>query len=150
MRAWDRQCAITYTAAGMAEPTENRTELAIADPTPPSLARARIVEEPRNLTVEVYRALADPIRLELLARIAARGPVCVCRLEEELPYTQTRISKHLAMLRRSGLVSSRREGRWVYYSAELDALEVAREFIDQLEHSIHIPHAADSCSPTES
>ena len=142
--------SITYTAAGMAEPAETRTELTIADPTLPSLAKARIVEEPRNLTVEVYRALADPIRLELLARIAAHGPVCVCHLEEELPYTQPRISKHLATLRGAGLVSTRREGSWVYYSAELDALEVAREFIDQLEHSIHTPHRADSCSSTES
>lgn len=128
----------------------NRTELAIADPAPPSIAKARIVEEPRNLTVEVYRALADPIRLELLARIAARGPVCVCHLEQELPYTQPRISKHLATLRRAGLVSARRDGSWAYYSVEVGALEVAREFIDQLEHSIHTPHSADFCSPTES
>jgi ArsR family transcriptional regulator len=134
----------------MAKPAENRTALPIADSTPPSLAKARIVEEPRNLTVEVYRALADPIRLELLARIAARGPVCVCHLEQELPYTQPRISKHLATLRRAGLVSARREGSWVYYSAELDALDVAREFIDQLEHSILTPHSADSCAePTQ-
>jgi ArsR family transcriptional regulator, arsenate/arsenite/antimonite-responsive transcriptional repressor len=109
------------------------------------VAQPRVVDEPRNLTVETYRALADPIRLELLALIAARGPICVCHLEEELPYTQPRISKHLATLRRAGLVSTRRERNWVYYSAELDGLEVAREFIDQLEQSIRIPHSADSC-----
>jgi ArsR family transcriptional regulator len=134
----------------MAEPADSRTELAMAHPASPSVAKPRIVDEPRNLTIEVYRALADPIRLELLARIAARGPVCVCHLEEELPYTQSRISKHLAALRRAGLVSARREGRWAYYSAELDALQVAREFIDQLEASMRAPHSADSCSPTES
>ena len=133
----------------MAEAADSGTELPMADSPPAAMARARIVEEPRNLTLEVYRALGDPIRLELLARIAARGPICVCHLEEELPYTQSRISKHLATLRRAGLVSARREGRWIYYSAELDALEVAREFIDQLEGSMRTPHSADSCPPAE-
>ena len=113
------------------------------------MARARIVEEPRNLTVDIYRALADPIRLELLARIAVWGPVCVCHLEQELPYSQPRISKHLATLRRVGLVSSRREGTWVYYSANGDALDIAREFIDQLGRSMRTPHEADYCPPAD-
>jgi ArsR family transcriptional regulator, arsenate/arsenite/antimonite-responsive transcriptional repressor len=112
---------------------------------PETAAKPRIVNEPRNLTVETYRALADPIRLELLGLIAARGPICVCHLQEELPYSQPRISKHLATLRRAGLVSTRRDGNWVYYSAELDGLDVARDFIDQLQRSIHTPHSADSC-----
>jgi ArsR family transcriptional regulator len=97
------------------------------------------------VTVEAYRALADPIRLELLALIAARGPICVCHLEEELPYSQSRISKHLGTLRRAGLVSTRREGNWVYYSMDPDGLDVARDFMDQLEQSIHTPHSADAC-----
>ena len=127
----------------MAEPSPRALPVAPASRTP--LAEPRVVAEPRNLTVEAYRALADPIRLELMALIAARGPICVCHLEEALPYTQPRISKHLATLRRAGLVSTRRDGNWVYYSAELEGLEVAREFIDQLEGSIHTPHSADSC-----
>jgi ArsR family transcriptional regulator len=121
-------------------------DLPLAGSPAASVATPRIIEEPRNLTVEVYRALADPIRLELLAQIAARGPVCVCHLQEDLPYTQPRISKHLATLRRAGLVSTRRDGNWVYYSAEPEALEVAREFIDKLKDSIHTPHAADDCA----
>ena len=112
------------------------------------LAEPRVVTEPRNLTLEVFGALADPIRLELLARIAAAGPLCVCHLQEELPYTQSRISKHLATLRRAGLVTTRREGNWIYYAVEEEALEIARDFIDQLEHSLHTPHEADYCEPS--
>lgn len=112
-----------------------------------SLATPRVVEEPRNLTLEVYRALADPIRLELLALIAARGPICVCHLHEGLPYSQSRVSKHLGTLRRAGLVNTRREGTWIYYSLEEEALAVAREFIDQLELSLRRPHEADYCPP---
>lgn len=113
-----------------------------------TLATARIVSEPRNLTVEIFRALADPVRLELLAQIAARGPLCVCHLQEDSPYSQSRISKHLGTLRRAGLVTTRREGTWIYYAVAEDALAVAREFIDQLGHSLRTPHEADYCPPT--
>jgi DNA-binding transcriptional ArsR family regulator len=111
------------------------------------VAEPRIVSEPRNVTVEVFKAFADPIRLELLAQIAARGPLCVCHLQDDLPYSQSRISKHLAVLRRAGLVTTRREGTWVYYSVEDQALEVAREFIDQLDQSLRTPHETDYCPP---
>jgi DNA-binding transcriptional ArsR family regulator len=113
-----------------------------------TLAQPRIVSEPRNLTVEVFKALADPVRIELLAQIAARGPLCVCHLQDDLPYSQSRISKHLGTLRRAGLVTTRREGTWVYYSVEEEALAAAREFIVQLEHSLRTPHEADYCPPT--
>jgi ArsR family transcriptional regulator, arsenate/arsenite/antimonite-responsive transcriptional repressor len=97
----------------------------------------------------MFRALADPIRLELLAQIAARGPLCVCHLQEDLPYSQSRISKHLGTLRRAGLVTSRREGTWIYYEVDENALGTARDFIDQLERSLHTPHVADYCPPPE-
>jgi ArsR family transcriptional regulator len=111
------------------------------------VATPRIVSEPRNVTVELFRALADPVRLELLARIAAHGPLCVCHLQDDLPYSQSRISKHLGILRRANLVTTRREGTWIYYSVAEEALAVARDFIDQLERSLHTPHEADYCPP---
>ncbi len=109
------------------------------------IAQPRLVTEDRNLTLDVFRALADPVRLELLAHIAARGPLCVCHLEESLPYSQSRISKHLGVLRRAGLVSARRDRNWVYYSIDGEALETARDFVDQLEQSSARPHATDYC-----
>jgi ArsR family transcriptional regulator len=112
------------------------------------LALPRMVAEPRNLTLEVFRALADPIRLELLSHIAARGPLCACHLQEDLPYSQSRISKHLGTLRRAGVVTTRREGTWIYYSVDEEALEIAREFIDRLERSLRTPHEADYCPPS--
>jgi ArsR family transcriptional regulator len=119
----------------------------MADAFPQSLpmAQPRIVEEPRNATVDVFRALGDPVRLELLAVIAARGPICVCHLEEALSYRQSRVSRHLGILRRAGLVNSRRDGNWVYYDVDPSALEIAREFVDSLEHSRRATRAADDC-----
>jgi ArsR family transcriptional regulator, arsenate/arsenite/antimonite-responsive transcriptional repressor len=109
------------------------------------LAQPRLVTEARNVTLDVFRALADPVRLELLAHIAARGPLCGCHLEDVLPYSQSRISKHLGVLRRTGLVSARRDRNWVYYSVNAEALDIARDFVDQLEQSMGLPHAADYC-----
>lgn len=109
------------------------------------IAQPRIVHEPRNLTVEVFRALADPVRLELLALIAAQGPLCVCHLEEALQYKQPRISKHLATLRKAGLVDSRRDGQWVYYTVNEEMLDEATGFIEQVKGSAHTPHQADFC-----
>jgi DNA-binding transcriptional ArsR family regulator len=125
-------------AARIAQP------LAVIQPRAP-LAEPRVVAEPRNLTVDAFRALADPVRLELLARVAAYGPICVCHLEEQLPYSQSRISKQLGTLRRAGLVSSRREGTWVYYETSDEMLAAAREFLDQLGASLRTPHEADLC-----
>jgi DNA-binding transcriptional ArsR family regulator len=115
---------------------------------PLPLAQPRVITETRNVTLEVFKALADPIRLELLAHIAARGPLCVCHLEEAVPYSQSRISKHLGVLRRAGLVSTRRDRNWVYYSVDTEALEAARDFVDQLERSMALPHASEYCEPS--
>jgi ArsR family transcriptional regulator len=110
------------------------------------MAQPRVVAHPRNVTLEAFRALGHPIRLELIAHIAARGPLCVCHLEDALPYSQPKISKHLAVLRQAGLLHSRREGSWVYYSADPEALDAARDFLDQLESSLARPRLADSCA----
>jgi DNA-binding transcriptional ArsR family regulator len=92
-----------------------------------------------------FRALGHPIRLELLAHVAARGPICVCHLEESLPYTQSLISKHLGILRRAGLLTSRREGKWVYYSLEFDTLSATGGCLDELLSAARAPHLTDRC-----
>jgi ArsR family transcriptional regulator, arsenate/arsenite/antimonite-responsive transcriptional repressor len=110
------------------------------------LAQPRVVAEPRNLTLETLRVLAHPARMEIVAHVAARGPLCVCHLNEDLPYSQPTISKHLSLLRRTGLLESRREGRWVYYTVNEPALDAALGFLEDLRDSIHRPHPADHCA----
>jgi len=85
--------------------------------------------------------------MELVAHIAARGPLSIFHLTRDLDYSQSAISKHLGTLRRAGLVQSRREGRWVYCSISETALDAAHGFLDDLKDSIHRPHVADDCSP---
>lgn len=61
------------------------------------------------------KALADATRLRILALLAA-GEVCVCHIHESLDLPQSKVSRHLAYLRRAGLVNARKQGLWVYYT----------------------------------
>jgi ArsR family transcriptional regulator len=116
------------------------------------VAVPHVVEVARehNLTLEVFRALADPVRLELLAYVAAHGPICGCHLEERLGYSQSRVSKHLSTLRRAGLVRSRRDGTWVYYELDEQAIQLAGSFLSDVQSSARIPHVADYCAQPDS
>lgn len=62
----------------------------------------------------LFAALADPTRLRLLNLMNGRE-VCVCYFVEILGQSQPKISRHLAYLRRAGLVEARREGKWMHY-----------------------------------
>jgi len=62
----------------------------------------------------IFRALADATRLRLLNLIADRE-ICVCYFVEILRISQPKISRHLAYLRRAGIVDTRREGKWMHY-----------------------------------
>jgi ArsR family transcriptional regulator, arsenate/arsenite/antimonite-responsive transcriptional repressor len=65
----------------------------------------------------LFAALADRTRLRLLNLMNGRE-VCVCYLVEILRQSQPKISRHLAYLRRAGIVSARREGKWMHYRIE--------------------------------
>ncbi|MDQ2925373.1 MAG: metalloregulator ArsR/SmtB family transcription factor [Acidobacteriota bacterium] len=67
--------------------------------------------------VRLFAALADPTRLRLLNLMDGRE-VCVCYFVEVLKQGQPKISRHLAYLRHTGIVSARREGKWMHYSIE--------------------------------
>ena len=62
----------------------------------------------------LFSALADRTRLRLL-NLMGDDEVCVCFFVEILQTNQPKISRHLAYLRRAGIVSSRREGKWMHY-----------------------------------
>jgi ArsR family transcriptional regulator, arsenate/arsenite/antimonite-responsive transcriptional repressor len=62
----------------------------------------------------VFKALADKTRLRILA-LLGNNEVCVCHLHDSLGLPQPTVSRHLAYLRRSGLVAVRRDGVWMHY-----------------------------------
>ena len=65
--------------------------------------------------VQIYRCLCDETRLRIL-HLLTQGPLCVCHFQEILQAPQVAVSKHLAYLRNSGLVVSRRREQWMIYS----------------------------------
>ncbi|MDQ6951334.1 MAG: metalloregulator ArsR/SmtB family transcription factor [Mariprofundales bacterium] len=65
--------------------------------------------------IPFFKALADPIRLRIVHLLTLRPELCVCHLTEILTLPQSSISRHLATLRNSGIVLTRKDGLWVHY-----------------------------------
>lgn len=70
--------------------------------------------------VDMFKALADDTRSRIALLIAREGELCVCELTAGLDVSQPKISRHLALLRSSGLLADRRQGQWVFYRLHPD------------------------------
>lgn len=83
----------------------------------------------------LFNALGDATRLRILALLTA-GEICVCHIHDTLKIPQPKASRHLAYLRKAGLVSARREGLWMHYRlAELPD-PVGRAVMDAVSHAL--------------
>lgn len=65
--------------------------------------------------VAFYKAMADDTRLKTVLLVQLHGELCVCELTSALSLSQPKISRHLAQLRKEGVLYSRRDSQWVYY-----------------------------------
>src|SRR5918912_4146167 len=79
----------------------------------------------------LFHALSDETRLSILECLRS-GERCVCELTDNLDAAQSRLSFHLRVLKEAGLVSDRREGRWMYYTLNTEALGEAAELAQTL------------------
>ena len=87
----------------------------------------------------LFRALGDETRLRIIA-LLAHGELCVCHLQDALGLPQPTVSRHLAYLRRSGLVSTRRDGLWVHYRLAEIADPSVRAALSAAIHAVgHAP-----------
>ena len=82
---------------------------------------------------ELFKALADVTRLRIL-RLLMAGEVCVCDIHDSLKIPQAKASRHLAYLRRAGLVTTRREGLWVHYGLAKSADPIIATIADATTH----------------
>jgi ArsR family transcriptional regulator len=103
---------------------------------------------PKTLSLDVlFRALADPTRLRLLNLIADRE-ICVGYFVEVLGVSQPKVSRHLAYLRKAGIVDSRREGKRMHYRLAMPKDKVAhgilRETLKQLREDSKMQHDISS------
>lgn len=79
-----------------------------------------------------FQAVAEETRLRVV-QLLAGGERCVCELQAELGAAQPRLSFHLKKLKDAGVVSDRRDGRWVHYRLVPEALEEMRAFLGEVK-----------------
>lgn len=97
----------------------------------------RIPAETATALAPAFKALGDPVRLQLMSMIASApgGEICVCDLTPAFDLSGPTISHHLRVLRESGLIDGERRGTWVYYRAH-------PEFLAQLGALLAVPQPA--------
>jgi ArsR family transcriptional regulator len=83
----------------------------------------------------LFKALADGTRLRILGLLLT-GEVCVCHIYESLKIPQPKASRHLAYLRRAGLVHTRREGLWIHYRLAEFGDPVLQTIGDAVSHAL--------------
>lgn len=110
----------------LAAPVRVLEVLDLADCCAP-LRRETLEADQAAVLAEAFKALADPVRLQLLNLIATapEGEACACDLVDPVGKSQPTVSHHLKVLREAGLVRSEKRGTWVWYSvnpARLDEL----------------------------
>lgn len=66
-------------------------------------------------TLKVVKAVSDPTRLAILWLVFKESELCVCEFTHALGVSQPKVSRHLAILKKSGLLNDMRRGQWVYY-----------------------------------
>ena len=84
------------------------------------MAQSRIPSEAAGTLAQAFKALGDPIRLQLMSMIASApgGEICVCDLTPAFAISGPTISHHLKVLKEAGLVTAERRASWVYYRAQ--------------------------------
>jgi ArsR family transcriptional regulator len=90
-------------------------------------------------SARLFHALSDETRLSILDRLRL-GERCVCELTDALDAAQSRLSFHLKVLKDAGLIADRREGRWMYYTLNQDALAEVTQLVEALASA---PSAAE-------
>ncbi len=79
----------------------------------------------------VFKALSDENRIRILKMLRS-GEKCACKLLEELNISQPTLSHHMKLLCDAGIVTGRREGKWIHYSICCDGVGLVRELMQEL------------------
>jgi ArsR family transcriptional regulator, arsenate/arsenite/antimonite-responsive transcriptional repressor len=85
-----------------------------------------------NIIAIGFHALSDPLRIRVIELLKQRE-LCVCDLCEVLEVSQSKLSFHLKTLKEAGLVNSRQEGRWIYYSLNLCQFSVLERYLTDFQ-----------------
>jgi ArsR family transcriptional regulator len=108
---------------------------------------------PSLLPLQLFKNLSDETRLSLVLLLREKGELCVCELVSILKETQPKISRHLALLRESGLLIDRRDGKWIHYrlSPHMPAWAAAvieQAYLCQRDEILHLSQQAERDNAT--
>ena len=113
-----------------------------------SSAAAKTLFPPRLASLQEaagwFRAFGDETRLKILECVI-ESEQCVCDLTDLLSTKQSLLSFHLKTLKDAGILNDRRDGRWVYYSLNPDALEFLEQFLGALKERRRNPQGVRKC-----
>lgn len=123
-------------ALGMSTTASDRSRTALQDTASGrpccSLSAGPLSPADAERSAEMFKALADPVRLRLLSHVAAQGceSVCACDLTEPLGISQPTVSHHMKRLVAAGLLTRQQRGRWAHYSVVPEAFAQLRQVLD--------------------
>ncbi|SMC34812.1 ArsR/SmtB family transcription factor [Sporomusa malonica] len=94
----------------------------------------------------IYKALGDETRLEIIKMLYGKE-LCVCDIIDACDKSQPAISHHLKILKQTGLLEDRREGKWIFYRINYENLKIIKSFIDDtMKHETELVRCIP-CSP---
>jgi ArsR family transcriptional regulator len=95
-----------------------------------------VLENKYENHAKVFKAMCDPNRLIIIEMLQS-GEKCACKILEDLNIGQSTLSHHMKILCESGLVSSRREGKWMHYSLNKEGCEAAKLLLTEYTTAIY-------------
>ncbi|MGM9974619.1 MAG: ArsR/SmtB family transcription factor [Clostridiaceae bacterium] len=94
---------------------------------------------------KMFKALSDENRL-LILELLKTGEMCACKLLEELNIGQSTLSHHMKILSESGLVETRKEGKWMHYSVSQEGFKLLKNWLESYEGESMLDSTC-SCKP---
>lgn len=90
--------------------------------------------EEQELSVRIFKALGHPIRYKIV-KFLYDGPKCVCKLNEDIEFSQANLSQHLKILKEAGILSSEKIGMNIHYSISSEEIKNIIDSVDKLVQS---------------
>ncbi|OPJ63444.1 ArsR/SmtB family transcription factor [Clostridium oryzae] len=87
-----------------------------------------------ELSIRVFKALGHPIRYKIV-KFLYDGPKCVCKLNEDIEFSQANLSQHLKILKEAGILSSEKIGMNMHYSLANDEIKSIIDSVDEFVSS---------------
>lgn len=100
-----------------------------------------------DIFLKTIGAINDETRLKILHFIDVNGKVCVCDIENSFEMIQSRISRHLKILKEAGFLRVQRDGRWAYYSIRTPLDTFRQSILKEISYlGMDIPKLKNKCS----